>query len=212
MNQKNGLILTLLVNIIFFIAGLFFLSHFSVTSIQSWVHGFGFIGVFVYVALYFFMFIIPFNPIPKNIAAYFALVSFGPGLALITTLFAGFLGVMANYFIAFRYYNFFPNSLKKGLHRFDDVSFWALLLFRIAPITEGFTGPDFPSYAAGIMKMPLPKFLVATFVPWVIIDAIYFFSLNHFISNKYLILVFIVVIGFSIFQIALKYRSRDAIT
>lgn len=183
------------------------LSNVSLPAVRTWVHGFGFFGVSVYIALYLFLFIIPFNPIPKNVVTYFALISFGPILALVTTLFADLLGVLFNYFVAFRFYRFFPIPLKKTLHQFEDISFWALFVARIVPVTEGFVGADFPSYAAGAIKMPLVSFLVATFIPWIIIDTIYFFSLEHFIGNRYLIPIFIIIIAFSIFQIVIKLRK-----
>lgn len=208
MKQKNIVLWTFLFNLLFFIIGLLILSHIPLFTVRTWIHGFGFFGVSVYIVLYFFLFIIPFNPIPKNVVTYFALVSFGPILALATTLFADLLGVLFNYSIALRFHRFFPNPWKKSLRQFEDISFWALFVARIIPVTEGFVGADFPSYGAGAIKMPLASFLIATFIPWIVIDTIYFFSLNYFIGSKLLIPVFIIVVGFSLLQILIKLRKK----
>lgn len=209
MHKTNTVLLAFLFNFIFFIAGLLILAHFPVGVLRSWIHGFGFKGIIIYIVLYFFLFIIPFNPIPKNVITYFALISFGPFTSLIATLFSDLLAVLFNYFIAYHYYTFFPASLKKTLHTINKVSLWALLIARVIPITEGFVGTDFPSYVAGVIKMPLQSFMLATFIPWIAIDTIYFFGLNQFIGNeKYLMLVFIIIIGFSSLQIFLKLRKR----
>jgi uncharacterized membrane protein YdjX (TVP38/TMEM64 family) len=196
---KVLLLITIIINFVFFILGFKLLSSTNVAYVKSLIAQFGVFAPLAYVSVYTVLFIIPFNPLPKNVITYFALVSFGPLWALLLTLIADMIGVSIDYGVGRWFHQFIPKGTQKNFEEFSKKNgWWALVLSRLLPATEGFAGADLPSYAAGIVKMPFLIFIIATFIPWLILDSIYFYSLNFFLGNKQFLVVFAVLVGLSL--------------
>lgn len=183
----------LLINIICYIIGLVFISRLHYRH-PRFSLAFGPLAPVLFVVTYTLLFIIPFNPIPGVVLGYIGLLSFGPFYVTIYTLVADLIGILINYYAAQYFAKYFSENTKSYLKKFSGrKGWWALMATRMTPMTSGFAGADFPSYAAGIIGMPLGKFLVASMTPWLVMDIVYYYGLNILLTRSRIVIVFVIL-------------------
>lgn len=211
--QKRFLLLSIILNILFFLLGFELFTFVGIDHLRHWIEGFGVFAPLGYGLLYFALLIIPFNPVPKLTVMYFALLSFRPLSALIATLLAELAGISVNYFLAKRFSQFFINRFGKNfqemVHYFGSS---AILVSRLLPAGGKYVGTDFPSYAAGFLEIPFWHFVLASMIPWLVLDALYFYALDYFADNKLLFYLFIPLfvasMGYGLYRVfAKKHKS-----
>ena len=191
----------LFINVCFYILGLILISRFGTHTLRMWLSGFGVYTALAFITIYTLLFIIPFNPIPAAVVAYFGLISFGPFYATVYTIIADIFGVLINYYIARHFSQYFIHHFKSYLKESTPIksgstsrkSWWALMMSRVTPMTSGFSGADFPSYAAGIIGMPVWRFLTASITPWIFMDIVYFYGLDIFLRRRKFIIIFVIL-------------------
>jgi uncharacterized membrane protein YdjX (TVP38/TMEM64 family) len=210
-DKKTRLVLTFsfFVNIIFFVVGIIFISRTDITVLRNGMDEFGIIAPIIYIVLYTGLFIVPFNPVPKNVLTYFALASFGPFEALIYTLLGDFIGVSINYFWAKKFEMLIPDQVKEKLSNLKGNKRWfALILSRISPVLDGFVAADYPSYIAGLIKMPYFLFILITIFVWGILETVYFYGLNILIMDPTIMGIIVAVMIFSLSYTLLTFLEK----
>jgi uncharacterized membrane protein YdjX (TVP38/TMEM64 family) len=210
MHKQNVLLLTLGINLIFFVFGYYVLTTIEIDWLRQWMAGFGYYAPVIYVLTYILFFVVPFNPIPKGVITYFALLSFGPLTALILSLMSDFVSITINYSLFRNFHSLLSNKKLDMIKAFAKKNGWqALLVMRTLPITNGYTGADFPSYASGIVRMPYLQFIVASMTPWIIQHIIYFFGIEALLGTPFIVPLFILFIIFSVGYTIYRYKKVD---
>lgn len=200
----------ILINVLCYLIGLAFLARIDIQVLRMWLASFDGLAPFAFIFVYTLLFIIPFNPIPATVIAYFALISFGPLYATLYTVIADTIGILINYYVARHFSSYFSERTKSYLQKLSGKhSWWALMAARVTPMTAGFAGADFPSYAAGLLGMPIPRFLVVSLVPWIVIDILYYYGLNLFVSSKKIALVFALLAILSLSLTIIKFYTTE---
>jgi uncharacterized membrane protein YdjX (TVP38/TMEM64 family) len=208
MRRNRLLLLSLVINLIFFIVGYFVLIQVNVNWLRDWISSYGYFAPVVYVLVYILFFVVPFNPFPKSIITYFSLLSFGPFNALMLTLLADVVSITINYSLFRNFHRLLSDRRKKMISKFSSKNGWkALLVARTFPITNGYSGADFPSYAAGVSKMPYLEFILASMAPWIVLDIVYFYGAETVIHSSMVIPVFTIFVTFSVVYAIYKYRK-----
>ena len=161
----------------------------KVDALRNYFSSFGVLAPIVFIVVFGLTEIIPGGSSINSVLYYLAGFIFKPELAVAFTLIADLIGVTINFFIA-RFYGppLLKNMLNKqqflGLEHFTKTINWELVfLFRLIPFITTF-GIDIVSYAAGLGEIDYVEFLLATLIPWAIINTIQFYSINHFVASS----------------------------
>lgn len=210
--MKTRIILTtsFFINIIFFVIGILLVSRTDITVLRRGMDDFGLLAPLAYVILFTGLSIIPFNPVPKNVLTYFALVSFGPAKALIFTLLSDAIGISVNYAWAKKFEALIPPDVKDKLNPMKGKQGWlVLVVHRFSPVLEGFAGADYPSYIAGLVKFPYWLFLVITLGVWAFMESIYFFGLNILLMDPAITGIVVAIMIFSLSYTVLTFLEKS---
>ena len=188
--------------------------NFNLRDLEIVVSSFGIFAPVVYTVLLTLGLSVPMNPLPDYLLVNLAALSFSPHVAIVATFFAHSAAVIVNYYVA--------KSLGRGILKFlanaegfnnvenltKKMSVKVVFGMRwILPLTA--TGIDIVSYAAGLAKLPLFKFYIASIIPWTILSILFFTGTSaarHQSTSLFFIPGLVLVIAsFSIFYL-LKRR------
>lgn len=161
----------------------------KVEALRHFFSSFGVLTPIIYIAVFILGEIIPGGSSVNSVLYYIAGFIFNFELAVVFTLIADAVGVTINFLIS-RYFG--EDILKKilskkqfsGVESFTQTISWELIaLFRLVPFITTF-GIDIVSYAAGLSDISYIEFLLATLIPWALVNTIQFYSINHFVSTS----------------------------
>jgi uncharacterized membrane protein YdjX (TVP38/TMEM64 family) len=102
-----------------------------------------------------------------------------------------------------------PDQVKEKLSNLKGNKRWfALILSRISPVLDGFVAADYPSYIAGLIKMPYFLFILITIFVWGILETVYFYGLNILIMDPTIMGIIVAVMIFSLSYTLLTFLEK----
>jgi len=167
----------------------------SLDDIQSAVDRAGVLAPIAYAVVLFLGLSVPFNPVSDVATVNVAALVFEPEVAIVATIAAQSVSLTVNYFIARRFGHVLLR-LATGRGRIDvvtrleqQISYRTVFLTRfLLPLTA--IGVDFISYLAGMRRLGFWSFFVASIVPWILLDLVYFYS-TAYLKDRSLLLFFV---------------------
>lgn len=200
MNNKKIFFKMVALFVIFFLTSMSLQNIFSIdlADIEKEVSSYGPIASLIYTAILFFGLTIPFNPISDTVVVLTAAIVFSPPVAIIATFIAHFTALTTNYFLSENFgwkiiRKFSKSSEEKQIENLakhlTPRKIFALRF--ILPLTA--IGIDVVSYAAAISKVNFKQFILASIIPWTILNIIFFTSASY-LKNKSSVFVLIPVV------------------
>lgn len=167
----------------------------SFDDIQDAVDRAGVLAPIVYAIVLFLGLSVPFNPVSDVATVNVAALVFEPEVAIAATIVAQSASLTVNYVVARRYGHVLLR-LATGRGRIDvvtrleqQISYRTVFLTRfLLPLTA--IGVDFISYLAGMRRLGFISFFVASIVPWIILDLVYFYSTSY-LKDRSILLFFV---------------------